>query len=274
MVADCPVELSTDPVDQTGSIPLFVLARGLDFARASAFAPTANHAWQQSQIHLIFVVQVNFTRLGASLQIFKGGALLLVLWVRTAHREHRTLHGVILLIQGASNTAFTHRHPHLLYQHLGEQSGRPTRKVIPQVARITFDQFQQLLQPLSGELGWSSTFRLGDEALQPCLVECMDSIGHHIFTVEEQASDLRDAIVLDRQQDDMTVGFQHRLRRLVIHPLDPLLFFLSQGAHIHFAGSAHLQSSSRGDFALYSMTFPAFVSTFYLVNYPSMTRNL
>jgi len=63
----------------------------------------------------------------------------------------------------------------------------------------------------------------------------MDRIGHHIFTVEHQASNLRDAVLLDRQQDDMAMGFQHRLCRLVIHPLNPLLFVFSQGAHIDFA---------------------------------------
>jgi len=98
----------------------------------------------------------------------------------------------------------------------------------------------------------------------PPLVACVDGIGYHIFTVEHQASNLWDALALDRQQNDMTVGFQHRIRRLMINPLYPLLFFLAQRAHVHFAGSTHLRSSLRGDFAPYSMTFPACVSTFYL----------
>src|SRR5436189_2217671 len=265
MLAHRPVELPTHPVDQARPILFFVLARGLDFALVPSFAPTAHHSWQQGQIHFVFVVQINFASLGTSLQVLNSGTLLLILRVGTAHGEHGALHGVALAMQGMPHAAFTHLHPGLLCQDDREQTGSPARKLMAQAAWIALDQFQQLLQEFLRQLGRPPALGLRDDSLQSRLVECVDRVGHHIFAVEQQASNLRDAVVLDRQQDDMAVRFQHRIRRLMINPRHPLLFFVCQGAHIYFAWSAHSQSSLRGDLALYSMTFPAFVSTLYLV---------
>src|SRR5690349_17392936 len=69
------------------------------------------------------------------------------------------------------------------------------------------------LDPILCQPGRSSALWLGNEALQSCPVEGMDRISHHIFTVEDQTSNLHNAVVLRRQQDDLAVRFQYRICR-------------------------------------------------------------
>jgi hypothetical protein len=258
-----PVELARGPMDESGHVLLLVLTGCLDFALLSLLAPTAYATWQEGQIDLIFIVQVNFARLGTPLLAMQARTLLLIRWVRTAHRQHWTLHAIALAVQGATHTAFADFQPGLLFQRHCQQFGCPCRERISQVSGIAFDKFQQFLEELLGDLGWTPYTFLGQDLIQTRSIERMHAASHRIFAPEEQRGDLRDAVAFSRKQDDMASTFQAHMARALIESVNPFLFFNRQWAYIHFAWSTHAQSFPYLA-ALYSTRFPAVISPVYL----------
>jgi hypothetical protein len=80
VLTDGPEELATDPVDQPSSVLLFVLSGRLKFPLLPLLAPTAHYPWQQGEINLILIVQVNFARTSLLLQLLQASRFLLICW--------------------------------------------------------------------------------------------------------------------------------------------------------------------------------------------------
>jgi hypothetical protein len=146
-----------------------------------------------------------------------------------------------------------------------QQVSGPGREGIVQVSEITFDQFQQALEDLFGDLDGPSHSLGRQDPFQTRAIELVNAAGHRIFATEQHGGDLGHTVMLARKQDDMAAADHSDMGRVVIEPTDPFLFLGGQGTHIQFTWSAHDLFLAYGwDDAFHFTRFPSVVSPLYL----------
>ena len=111
VLAGGPVQLAADPMDEPCPIAFLILARRFDFALMAALAPTARDRGQQSQVNLIFVVQIDFSCLCLALQRFDAASLAVIFRIGTGNRQDRPKQLIAIRVQIMTNPAFIQPNP-------------------------------------------------------------------------------------------------------------------------------------------------------------------